>query len=340
MTALAKRIVTAWICGVGVAGALGCEQTSDSDRSKSAGRTGTGCQDASSTSTSASGGGGDGATERLGTVAELEPNSNLADADAAAMTAVKITGSTSISGAIFPTLDQDYVQMSLAQPAIVRLETFDGSSRDCATIQTTLRIRDGAGVQLYADDNSGIFTCSALVVPLPAGSYYVSIEQRTGAFLIPAYVIQASFEASAGVEVEPNDITIKATALVGADAFARGDHAVNADSDFFALTVPAGKSLRAEVIEGNTETCESTDVDSLLTLFDESGMELGSDDDAGRGFCSLIDGTGADAADAADADAHNLATGTYYLLVEAADGARDPADMSGQFAYRLAVTLR
>lgn len=339
MTALAKRIVTALICGVGVAGALGCEQSSDSDRSKSAGRTGTGGQDASSTSTSASAsaGGGDGATELPGTVAELEPNGNLADADAAAMTAVKITGSTSISGAIFPTLDQDYVQMILAQPTVVRLETFDGSGRDCATIQTTLRIRDGAGVQLYADDNSGIFTCSALVVPLPTGSYYVSVEERTGAFLIPAYVLQASFETSAGVEVEPNDITIKATALVGADAFARGDHAVNTDSDFFALTVPTGKSLRAEVIEGDTETCESTDVDSLLTLFDESGMELGSDDDAGRGFCALIDGTGADAA---DAYAHDLAAGTYYLLVEAADVARDPVDTSGQFAYRLAVTLR
>jgi hypothetical protein len=192
-------------------------------------------------------------------------------------------------------------------------------------------------VQLYADDNSGIFTCSALVVPLPAGSYYVSVEERTGAFSIPAYVLQATFEASAGVEVEPNFVTIKATSLVGADAFALGDHAMNTDSDFFAITVPAGKSLRAEVIEGNAETCESNDVDSLLTLFDESGTALGSDDDAGRGFCSRIDGTGSAPA---DEYAHELTAGTYYLLVKAADVALDPADTSGQFAYRLAVTLR
>jgi len=349
MTALAKRSATTLICGLGVAAALGCAQTSDIDRGNRAGgtgigghdgasaSTGTSDQDASSTSTSTStsAGGSGGATSLLETIVELEPNGNLADADAAA--AAKITGSTSIGGAIFPALDQDYVQMILAQPTVVRLETFEGSDRDCATIQTTLRIWDGVGVQLYADDNSGIFTCSALVVPLPAGSYYVSVEERTGASLISAYVLQATFEASAGAEFEPNDLTIKATSIVGADAFARGVHAVSTDADFFALTVPAGKSLRAEVIEGNTETCESNDIDSLLTLFNESGVELGRDDDSGRGFCSRIDGTGSAPA---DEYAHDLAAGTYYLLVEAAEAARDPADTSGQFAYRLAVTLR
>ena len=103
--------------------------------------------------------------------------------------------------------------------------------------------------------------------------------------------------------------------------------------------MPAGKSLRAEVIEGDGEACESNRVDSLLTLYDESGLLLGSDDDSGRGFCSRIDGTGS-AATAAEAYANNLAGGTYYLLVEAAEVAREATDASGQFAYRLAVTLR
>jgi hypothetical protein len=339
MTAFAKRRTTTLICGLGIAGALGCERPAEVDRRPIASGTGAGGQDASSASASTGGGdGGDGgATSLPAMVVEREPNGTLADADAAATMAVKITGSTSIRGAIFPALDQDYVQLILAQPTVVRLETFDETGSDCATIQTTLRLRDDAGVQLYADDNGGIFTCSALVVALPAGRYYASIEERTGAFLIPAYVLQATFEASAGAEVEPNDVATKATALVGSDAVARGVHAMNTDADFFALTVPAGSSLRAEVIEGNTETCESDDLDSLLTLFDASGVELGRDDDAGRGFCSRIDGTGSAPA---DAYAHDLAAGTYYLLVEAAEGARDPANTSGQFAYRLAVTLR
>lgn len=282
-------------------------------------------------------GDGCGATCVLETTAELEPNDDLAGADAAAVAAtpVKITGTTVISGAI-TVFDEDYFTMSLAQPTVVRLETFDGTGADC-TIQTTLRIWSGAGIQLHADDNSGIFTCSALVVPLPAGSYYVSVEERTGGGTIPAYVLQASFEASAGPEIEPNDAQPTATALAGSDVYALGDHAVNTDSDCFAITVPAGKSLRAEVIEGDAETCESSDVDSFLTLFDANGVALGGDDDAGRGFCSLIDGTGAAPA---DPYAHGLAAGTYYLLVEAAPTAQAPTDTSGQFAYRLAITLR
>ncbi len=101
--------------------------------------------------------------------------------------------------------------------------------------------------------------------------------------------------------------------------------------------MPAGRSLRAEIIEGDAETCESSDVDSYLTLFDANGVTLGFDDDSGRGFCSRIDGTGSSPA---DAYAHDLAAGTYYLLVEASPSAQGAADTAGQFAYRLAVTLR
>ena len=271
-------------------------------------------------------------------IAELEPNDDSAGADAAATAAapVKITGTTILGGAIDPALDRDYFQMSLAQPTVVRLETLGPSGDDCS-IATTLRIRDSAGVELYADDNSGIFTCSALVVPLPAGSYYVTVEERTGAQTIAAYLLQATFAASAGAEVEPDDLATTATALPGSDVVALGDHASSTDADFYAITVPAGRSLRAEIIEGDAETCESADVDSYLTLFDASGVALGFDDDSGRGFCSRIDGTGSAPA---DAYAHHLAAGTYYLLVEASPSAQGAADTAGQFAYRLAVTLR
>ena len=99
-----------------------------------------------------------------------------------------------------------------------------------------------------------------------------------------------------------------------------------------------GKSVRAEIIEGNTaETCESLGIDSFLTLYDANGVAIATDDDAGRGFCSLIDGTGAVPA---NAGAHGLAGGVYYLAVEAAPFAQAPGDTSGQFVYRLAVTIR
>jgi cysteine-rich repeat protein len=278
-------------------------------------------------------GDGCGATCLLETVAEVEPNDDLAGADAAP---VLITASTVISGAISPAFDEDIFKMVLAQPTILRLELFDPSGTDCS-IQTTMRIYDAAGIQLYADDNSGIFTCSALVVSLPSGSYYVTVEERTNSLPIAGYLLQAKLEASAGFEVEPNDTAPTATTFAGSDVVIGGNHAIGTDSDFFKITVPAGKSLRAEIVEGNAETCESDDVDSFLTLFDASGVALGGDDDSGRGFCSLIDGTGATPA---DDYAHNLPAGTYYLLVEASPSAQAPGDTTGQFVYNLAITLR
>jgi len=106
----------------------------------------------------------------------------------------------------------------------------------------------------------------------------------------------------------------------------------------FAITVPAGKSLRAEIIEGDVmETCESGQVDSLLSLYDATGALLGEDDDFGRGFCSLIDGTGNPSA---SGFASQLVAGTYYLQVQATPLAQVPGDTTGQFNYRLALTIR
>ena len=278
-------------------------------------------------------GDGCGATCLIESVAEVEPNDNLVGADGSP---VQITGSMIISAAINPAGDKDFFKMTLAQPTVVRLETFDASGNDCS-IQTTLAVYDSTGNQLYTDDNSGIFTCSALVVSLPAGSYYVSVLERTDLVPIAAYLLQAKFEASAAFEIEPNDTAPTATIFAGSDVVIGGNHAIGTDSDFFKITVPAGKSLRAEIVEGNAETCESNDVDSFLTLFDASGVALGGDDDSGRGFCSLIDGTGATPA---DDYAHHLPAGTYYLLVEASPSAQAPADTTGQFIYNLAITLR
>jgi cysteine-rich repeat protein len=286
------------------------------------------CDDGNTTA-----GDGCGATCLLETTAEVEPNDDLTGADASP---VQITASTVITGAISPALDEDFFKMTLAQPTIVRLETFDPSGTDCS-IMTTLAVYDSVGALLYTDDNSGISTCSAVVVSLPVGSYYVSVVERTGSLPIAGYLLQAKFEASAGFEVEPNDTGATATNFPGSDVVIGGNHALGTDSDYFKITVPAGKSLRAEIVEGNAETCESDDIDSFVTLFDSNGVALGGDDDSGRGFCSLIDGTGATPA---DDYAHNLPAGTYYLLVEAAPGAQAVGDTTGQFIYNLAITLR
>ena len=138
------------------------------------------------------------------------------------------------------------------------------------------------------------------------------------------------------METEPNDLisTPNANLAGGDNVFVFGGHQVVTDEDWYTVTVPAGASIRAELIEGNAETCESNEVDSRITLYNPAGTQIDDDDDAGRGFCSLIDGTGAIPLDSA---AHNLPAGTYSLQVRRSG---TETDTTAQFDYRLVVTVR
>jgi hypothetical protein len=93
-----------------------------------------------------------------------------------------------------------------------------------------------------------------------------------------------------------------------------------------------------ETIEGSgAETCESLDIDSRVALYNAAGTLLVEIDDAARGYCSRIDGTGATPVNAA---AKALAAGTYYLQVRASALGTAPTGPRGQFDYRLVVTIR
>ena len=137
-------------------------------------------------------------------------------------------------------------------------------------------------------------------------------------------------------EVEPNDIQAQANVLSGLELVAHGSHQLTSDLDWYAITIPIGNplSVRAELIEGSAETCESNGVDSHLTLFNAAGTQMVADDDDGRGYCSLIDGTGSAPLDAA---AHDLPAGTYFLRVRSSSTSNTPANM---FDYKLVVTIR
>ena len=102
--------------------------------------------------------------------------------------------------------------------------------------------------------------------------------------------------------------------------------------------MPPGALIRAEVVEGDraAETCESFGIDSRLTLFDQSGLQLADDDDDGRGYCSTIDGSGATPLDAAARNS-SASVQTYYLMVRRSTFA---STTQGAFVYRLQVTLR
>lgn len=271
-------------------------------------------------------------------IQEIEPNGTSAQADA---TGIVATGNALFGGVIGNIGDQDRFRLDLAAPQVIRFETFSAVGVCLNGITTTLRIFNAAGAQLATDTNSGIANCSAIMFPLPAGTYYVQVEETGNNSAIPTYLLEIAVQTDTGVETEPNEDLLSADLNLaggGSELYVFGDHSMEVDSDYYAIDVPvSGSSIRVEVIEGDRaiETCESNGVDSRVTLYNSAGVQLEDDDDSSRGFCSLIDGTGTVPL---DAGAHNLAAGTYYVQVRASTFAQ--ASPAGQFIYRLAVTVR
>jgi hypothetical protein len=284
---------------------------------------------------------------------EIEANNSTGDADALYASNKKVGLNSSITGAITPLGDKDFYRLDLPSTQVVHLETFDAVGNDCFGngMTTSLRLYDASGVQKYLDNNSGILGCSSLIVPLNAGTHYVSVEETGNNASLAAYRLRVSTATDLG-DLENEANTIPPAALLetnGSIATATpvplttetvifGNHQQNTDADYYAITVSAGKSLRAETIEGDSsETCESDDIDSRLTLFRADGTAIADDDDFGRGFCSKIDGSGAAPL---QAGAKQLPAGTYYLRVAASSFGTTQTGPKGQFNYRLVLELR
>ncbi|MFO0762716.1 MAG: DUF4215 domain-containing protein [Byssovorax sp.] len=299
------------ICGDGMQ--LGAEQCDDGNRA-----IGDGCDAACKTETS---------------FAEVEPNDTVAQANAQP---ANLSGASNVAtGAIGAVGDKDLFKITVGAASVLRLETFGPSGDDCPmNIATTLRLLNSAGIELYVDAIKGINFCSALEVNVAPGTYYASVEEAGNNATIPAYKLQVKVQTSKGSEVEPNPSVKAATTFAGTDVFIAGSHQVAADVDFYAIIVPPGRSVRAEVIEGAAETCESQGIDSYLELYDSDGILIATDDDGGRAYCSAIDGTGATPF---YPTAHALPADTYYLAVRASPFA---AGADAQFDYKLALTVR
>lgn len=284
----------------------------------------------------ANGDGCDSSCQIEGLVDEIEGNNNFAAADASE---VAIDGSqafTRLRGAIAVVGDADVYRIDVAEPGVLRLETFTSLGRCAAGYGTILRFYDDAGGLLAQDSAGGLGNCSALVYPVEPGTHYVSIREPGDNGTLAPYLLEAAFATDVGPELEPDDTIVTAHVLAqGVESFAFGDHAIETDLDVYGIHVPSGASLRIETIEGDlaTESCESLGVDTFVTLLDPAGAVLVSNDDSGRGNCSRIDGTGDDPD---DDEATALEGGLYYVQV----GPGSAAVASNQFDYRLAFSIR
>lgn len=283
---------------------------------------------------------GDGcsATCVLEGIAEVEPNGTTAEADVALPA---ITGSSRIIAAISPAAEQDTFKVTVATQQVVRFEIMD-SNRDCVGMNaTTLDLLTSAGAVFKTDaSSSGINNCAAITANLDPGTYYIRAKASSAANTVPLYVLDIKYGTNNGVETEPNDTQATANPEAGTEFYVCADHQMNVDQDVYSITVPQGKSIRAEVVEVGTlasgyETCESLGLDSLIAFYSPTFTQLGTDDDAGRGYCSMVDGSGATPS---NAYVHNLNAGTYYLAVRASTFSQ--SGVAGQFNYCLSVAIR
>ena len=258
---------------------------------------------------------------------EVEPNGNPAAADSVAGSIP--TDFHLVNGSLGTVSDQDYYRFDLGAAATVRFHLVASPSGTC-TSAPNFRVQIFGGV---SDTTTGPDSCPELVAHLAAGVNYVVVS-ATGGSAGANYRLERAAVADGVTEAEANDSVATATPLTGAEAVVSGEHPTTTDADYYAVTVPAGASIRAETIEGGANTCESLHVDTFLTLYAPNGTTvLASNDDGGRGYCSLIDGSGFTPA---MPSASNLPAGTYYVKVTSSSLA---AAGDGIFSYRLHVLI-
>jgi cysteine-rich repeat protein len=251
---------------------------------------------------------GDGcsATCTIESTAETEPNDDTA-------TATPVTVPSIYSGTLSSDTDVDTYKVVVAADAVVSAQVFTAFGQ-CTADELDLALLDSTGTLVSDDDADGIEPCGGLTVPLPAGTYYFQVSGAMSdtyyiAFTSPSY---AGMEAEAATADGANDDAADAELTFGANppnAWVSGELGTDADVDYFAVTVPAGATLRAETIEGSDAigSCDMDDVDTILDVYDSAGNQLDDDDDGGRGYCSLT------------SDKNTGAATTWYVAVSGYD---------------------
>ncbi|MCA9554416.1 MAG: DUF4215 domain-containing protein, partial [Myxococcales bacterium] len=248
------------------------------------------------------------------------------------------------TGAITTVGYKDFYQVTVPDGYSIRAETFAPTDGLC-TDDTVIRVYPSdRTTQLVFDDDDGLNRCSLLdptgdlqVRQLPAGTYYVTVEEYGNNATIAQYTLNIAILPpvcgdgwvsgaeqcdDGGVvagdgcsptctwegtgEVEPNDTRAQAGLLIPSGNTSGSVLGVlgASDEDWYEITVPAGAHVFAEVSDPNG----GCPVDSAVSLRTATGTELVYDTRDGPGECGRI-------SPGADIGARNLAGGTYYVRV-------------------------
>ncbi len=242
--------------------------------------------------------------------------------------------------------DQDWFLLDVPIATTFRIETFDITGTDCvASANSSLNVYQTNGTtSLYGSTDEGIGPCAALVVTLSnticgQGPCYVNVVNPAAAttfgyqlHIIPQIPNVMPQVFPIGSEKEPNNTIATANPIQnppGSDILVHATLNPLNDIDYYAIHVPQGKSVRAEITDGVQGLCVMNGAISYMALWGPTGNYIYEDlAGTGRFSCAMIDGTGMIPQHSA---AHNLDAGTYFLSVRMAAPNSD---------YRLAVTIR
>jgi len=235
----------------------------------------------------------------LALAADQEPNNTVAEAvvlDAASPTTATWTaeGLLDVGDAI------DFYQLSLDAPAL--LQVWTESQSQAGGYDSLLSLYTSGGDLVTANDDSGDSLWSHVVVPLDAGSYYITVEMAVGgASMLPYRLRAVAQDVTRVTESEPNETPDTAQVL---DWTGSGATLIEAaigqegDIDAFRFTLDAEATV---VFETGPRPGSTTDSDTTLSLYDEALSSVAYNDDA-NGSWSRIEET--------------LEPGTYYVIVE------------------------
>ena len=159
-------------------------------------------------------------------------------------------------------------------------------------------------------------TQTATIAASTTDPYYLVFLDGSGTTSYNAAVTRTDTAATAAAETEPNDTKGQANTIATLPAVVQGAKLSSAtDEDWFAITVPAGKSVHVTTIAGDPLT------DTVVDVLDNAGTSLGGPS-ADSSFHEDFTSTAAPTA------------GTYYVHITAS-----PSYSSTHTAYDAIIRL-
>jgi hypothetical protein len=212
-------------------------------------------------------------------ISDGEPNDTFAQA-------TPITPDVPFVGTMSSYSDVDIYRFDVpASGAMVNVQTFDSSGVACSGIDTYLRFYDSTGMQIDADDDSGLAFCEDYVAWYPSGTYYVGLTGLYPATF--AYTIRVRI-APPSTESEPNDSIAMADGPYPLGSIVVGSITPAGETDYYAIQNTGGTSaiVTLEVWIGSIGSCPS--YDSTLALYNSSGGQVAYDDDSSVALCPVL----------------------------------------------------